>query len=148
MKYTTSKTPNTRDRNNRNSIANLDLVRGIIYPLLVSINTEARVLPKKLNKALTDLRKNVCIKIMPGDKGGKIVVLDTDDYKRKALDLINDDEIYEKLTSNPLESNNSYVRNKLNRLTKSYADRTIFQKLATINPSLSYVYGLPKLHKP
>ena len=74
------------------------MVRGIISSLLVSINTEARVIPNKLNKALTDLRKNDSIKIMPSDKGGEIVVLDTDDYKLKSLD----DEIHEKLTSNPL----------------------------------------------
>ena len=152
VKKNTIATPPTVDeffRNNRKSIANLDLVRAIILPsLLVPINTEARVLSKRLNKALTDLRKNDSIKIMPGDKGGKVVVLDTDDYKRKAFNLINDNEFYEKLTFNPLESINSYVRSKLNRFTKSCADRTIFQKFATINPSLSHFYGLPKHHKP
>ena len=85
---------------------------------------------------------------MPADKGGKVVLLGTDDYKRKALEILNNNEFYEKLTSNPLESKNSYVRSKLNRLAKSCADRTIFQKTATTNLSLSYFYGLSKLHKP
>ena len=70
-------------RNNRYSIGNPDLIRGIISPLLVSITTKASVHPKKLNKALTDLRKNDSIKIMPADKRRKVVLLDTDDYKRK-----------------------------------------------------------------
>ena len=88
-------------RFNKNSIENADLVRGVISPLLVSLNRETPALPRRLNKALADLRKDDSIRIFPADKGGKFVILDTDSYKQKALDLLNDEVTYEKTDVEP-----------------------------------------------
>ena len=88
------------------------------------------------------------IKIMPADKGGRIVVIDVGAYKRKAMGLLNDNETYERLVSNPLDSCNESSRRKIKQLSQLCQDKSIFKSFSTTNPSLSYFYGLPKIHKP
>ena len=83
-------------RFNKNSIENAGLVRGVISPFLVSLNRETPALPRRLNKALADLRKDDSIRTFPADKGGKFVILDTDASKQKTLDLLNGEVTYEK----------------------------------------------------
>ena len=50
---------------------------------------------------------------MSADKGGRIVVIDVGAYKQKAMGLLSDNETYERLVSNPLDSCNESNRRKV-----------------------------------
>ena len=125
-----------------------DLIRGMVSPLLLSIQKEAPLLPKSLYKALVRLKKAQDIKIMPADKGGKVVVLNQSDYDHKISQLLEDATTYEKLDSCPLAEHNKYIRKKILEISKSCPDPSILQKFLSPNCKLSYIYGIPKVHKP
>ena len=91
-------------RFNKKRLANHELVRDIISPILLSLNSSTPLLPKRLKKALESLGRNKSIKIKPADKCGRIAVIDVGAYKQKAMGLHNDNETYERLVSNPLDS--------------------------------------------
>ena len=83
-----------------------DFLRGIISPFLLSIKQDSPFLPRRLWNSLQALKKDKSITILPADKGGKVVVLDTSEYLQKAIELLSDVETYEPLTKNPLENIN------------------------------------------
>ena len=131
----------------RESITEPEHIRGLIAPTLMSYEKEGQVLPCRLKNALQDLRKNQDIKIMPADKGGQIVILDTEEYKEKAQSLLDDTNTYEKLNKNPLIGFNKSVRKEIENNLKQYDDPNWKFKFLKENCSLPYFYGLPKLHK-
>ena len=131
----------------RENISEPQHVRGLIAPTLLSYDKGEQVLPCRLNNALKNLRSNHDIKILPADKGGKIVILDNNEYIDKAQSLLDDDNTYEKLNKNPLLSHNKYVRKEIENNLKHYHDPNWKKKFLKQNCSLPYFYGLPKLHK-
>ena len=52
-------------------------------------------------KALQELEENEFIKTLPSDKGRATVILNSEDYHKKALDLLNDQTTYTKLKKDP-----------------------------------------------
>ena len=76
-----------------------------------------------------------------------MVILDTSEYHRKALELLSDGDVYEPLTKNPLENVNKLIRSKLQAISTRCPDPQAIKKFMKPNCSLSYFYGLPKLHK-
>ena len=58
-------------------------------------------LDREQRLALSKLKKNDSIIILPADKGNATVVMDRDSYKEKINDLLDDDETYTKLKRDP-----------------------------------------------
>ena len=108
---------------NRQHIEKPDLFRGIVSPLLLSIKNESPLLPKRMQQALTDLDRCMDIKVMPADKGGKVVIMDRAEYDAKIFDLLSDDNTYVEVASNPLKEQNKFIRSisclyRRNRITR------------------------------
>ena len=52
-------------------------------------------------EAILDLSKDDSIIIKPADKGGAIVIMDSEDCKKGCLQILSDKEFYEELPENP-----------------------------------------------
>ena len=124
------------------------MLRGGILYFLQEISKRKHLLPRRLETALENLKKDRNIRIFHADKGGKVVVMNMIDYENKASDLLSDTNTYQEVTSNPLEKVNKNFRSTLRVITKNCEDPRFFTKLLPVNASLPYFYGLPKLHKP
>ena len=131
----------------RNKIKNPDVIRGLVSPLLLSIRNESPVLPRRLDEALAGLEKRRDIKIMPADKGGKIVIMNTSDYEAKISELLADVQTYEEVHHNPLNNINKNIRAQIKNISHRCPDKKYLYRFLATNCSLSYIYGIPKIHK-
>ena len=106
-------------------------------------------LRKKELKALRSLAKKKDIICKQMDKGGGLCVMDTADYKRKVLNLLEDRTTYRRLSYDPTQ----HVINEVNDLIAyMYRQHVVDEKVATNlrpkNPCrCPLFYGLPKVHK-
>ena len=104
--------------------------------------------PKRYSIALNDLKKEKSIKICKADKGAKIVVMDTCDYNSKVVDLLTDNKVYKKIRKNPLSRMQSEFNRGLKLIGQKYDSPNLKKVFSCKLPSLPYIYGLPKIHKP
>ncbi|XP_076655132.1 uncharacterized protein LOC143360299 [Halictus rubicundus] len=97
-----------------------------------------------LSKAIHDIKKRKDILVLPADKGNTTVVINKDDYIKKARDLL-DDTTYRTLRKDPTKT--------LERITTTiikqaklpdHVHKTIIPK----ESKAPRLYGLPKIHKP
>ena len=98
--------------------------------------------------AISELKKDKSIKILPADKGKCTVVLDTDTYKSKCLDLLNDTKTYEKLKKDPTPK----FKKELVAILKSLKDNDsidekVWRQIYPTTDTPPRFYGLPKIHK-
>jgi hypothetical protein len=98
--------------------------------------------------ALRHLREDSRIKIVPADKGGRIVVLDTMEYEQKMLNILTDTNTYERVTWNYIELSFAELLHNISILQQSVPDK-IWNWISKPfeSPSVGKMYGLPKVHK-
>ena len=98
-------------------------------------------------KAITELKKDQSRMILTADKGVVLVVLNTEDYRKKAEDLLNQDT-YRILTTDPTMRLNNKMINLLKSI-KSKGDITeeLYKRLYPTGAGSPIFYGLPKVHK-
>lgn len=107
------------------------------------------VLIKKFQKTKEFLSQNKNILITNADKTQKTVLITTESYNDKILDLLNDRNTYTLEKKDPTTS----IQNRLIKILKSwhtnnYITPSLYKKLLTNNGTPPKFYGLPKLHKP
>ena len=102
-------------------------------------------LPKRLQIAIYNLKKNKNLIITKADKGGKAVIMNKDDYIDKMNSLLNDNNVYKKVLSDPLAKWQRNFNKELGKILTDFPD--IFNKFKAYLPSLPSMYGLPKIHK-
>ena len=102
-------------------------------------------LPIRLKTALNDLKKEQNIVITKADKGGKVVILNSNDYC-KLEDILSDHSTYERVNKEPLKPWQQQYNRDLKRILKDHSE--LAKKYLSFLPSLPYMYGLPKIHKP
>lgn len=73
------------------------------------------------NLALQELRKDESIVILPADKGNSTVVLDRQDYDRKASALL-DGNAYTKLKKNPTNQTQTQMNKLLAAIVKNHPE--------------------------
>ena len=82
------------------------------------------------------------------DKGGAVVIWDTQDYIKEAERQLGDCLSYKKLDTNPIEENTNEIRSTINNLK---SEKMIEENLATsLIPEVIKTprfYMLPKVHK-
>ncbi|CAG2205048.1 unnamed protein product [Mytilus edulis] len=92
------------------------------------------------------LKDDDSIIIKEADKGGAIIIMDTNFYKEKVMEQLNDEEYYKQITNNPDKA----TKKRLKKLIKDY-DQCLTEKeiayLCDFDPKESNFYGLPKVHK-
>ena len=105
-------------------------------------------LDKKQFQAISDLKHNNSIVILPADKGNKTVVMDKSEYKEKIVNLL-DDKAYCKLKRDPTTTTDRKISETLKDLQKNgEIDEKLRSKITPQHSYLPQLYGLPKLHKP
>ena len=101
-------------------------------------------LTKGERKAKVELKKDQSRMILTADKGVALVVLNTEDYKKKAEDLLNQNT-YRALTSDPTMR----LKNKMINLLKSIKSKggiteELYKRLYPTGAGSPKFYGLPK----
>ncbi|XP_071441632.1 uncharacterized protein [Hetaerina americana] len=138
----------------RDSVSIEQAVRNVSQDVAEEVRAEVstflkRAKPPKANlkqselSALRRLSRNKDITILPADKGNATVILKTEDYRRKILDLL-DDAAYRKLSRDPTES---ITKRTVELIKKSNIPTEISRNLRPQAPAPPRMYGLPKIHK-
>ena len=106
-------------------------------------------LDKGEREAIKELSKRKDIIITNADKGGAVVIVDTNDCITKAERQLNDKDNYHILPQNPTSVNNNLVNQAIDRFKKEklITDKTA-DGLKTSDPRTSRFYITPKIHKP
>lgn len=104
-------------------------------------------LSKNLKQALHNLSFNKNIVIKPSDKGGNLVIMDTDQYERMCYDIILNKTWYRSV---PVPVN--YYATKYYEIiawakNKGIIDQKTLEFLNTTNFTTPTFYALPKVHK-
>ncbi|XP_038117299.1 uncharacterized protein LOC119769342 [Culex quinquefasciatus] len=73
------------------------------------------------------LKQNPNLAVLQSDKGNKTVIMNSEEYKQKMLDLLKDDHTYQPITRDPTSR---------------------FQNKTTTSALCPRIYGQPKAHKP
>ena len=99
-------------------------------------------------RAIAELKKDKSRMILTADKGVVLVVLNTEDYLKKAEDLLNQNT-YRALTSDPTMR----LKNKMINLLKTIRSKgglseEMYRRLYPTGAGSPKFYGLPKIHKP
>ena len=122
----------------------LNVVKGFIYG--VSSFTSFPNVPLRFLKVYKKLKNDDNLHITKADKSNAMVILDKQEYIDKMYLLLGDVNTYELLISNPLERVIAKYNKKVKTIFRDNQD--LLKQFTTRAPSLSYLYGLIKTHKP
>lgn len=100
-------------------------------------------------EALKTLKTDKTITIQKADKGGSIVILDTETYNNKMLEMLKDPITYTQIDNLDLTKAKQQVDSVIIDLfINEYITKKQKQFLIRDTPKLPKLYGLPKIHKP
>ena len=98
-------------------------------------------------RAITSLKKNRDLVILPADKGRATVVMNQDMYKEKMMKLL-DSKDYCIVKKNPIPRMELAIRTILSTFERAgMIDTHIKRRLTPYNSLIPQIYGLPKIHK-
>ena len=122
-------------------------LRGEVKANIKKMQPPKYNLTKEEHKALEEFKKDKTRMILTTDKGVSIVVLDKEEYTRKADELLSQSS-YKNI---PTDQTNKY-KNKLITLLKTIKteggmDEATYRRLYPTGASPPKFYGLPKVHK-
>ncbi|UYV71681.1 hypothetical protein LAZ67_9000026 [Cordylochernes scorpioides] len=101
------------------------------------------------SKALRRLMKQRSIVISRSDKGTDTVILDRSSYHAKILEILQDTATFSQISAQESTIALKTFKSSLNRMKRSSLISTEEHKSFTTNlPNGTYIYGLPKVHKP
>ena len=134
------------------------VLRGAVMSGILELLRSAPVLPRRYRLAVSSLRNDSSITILPADKGSRIVVIDHTAYIQAAEEMLSDERVYKKLrTQAPLETRIPDYNNELENLQKKLPNdqngkpSTLLNKFMIKERSCArtaYAYFTPKDHKP
>ena len=105
-------------------------------------------LTKEERKALEELKARTDIIITKADKGGAVVIWDTNDYIKEAERQLNDTTSYKVLAQDPTEENTKKVKNLIQQFKEQeLIDDKLASNLIPENVKTPRFYLLPKVHK-
>ncbi|XP_069473373.1 uncharacterized protein [Ambystoma mexicanum] len=94
------------------------------------------------------LAKDEELTIKPADKGGAIVIMDTIDYIKKCLELLNDSNTYMKLDGDPIIKVRALIAKSVGEAVENdWISIKTSEFLINQHPITPVFYGLPKIHK-
>ena len=105
-------------------------------------------LTKKERDALHDLANDTEIVIKPADKGGKIVIMDRQDYEQDCERQLQDEEHYTEVLPNHYKTIQRDIKDTLQTLRNQNAiDETTQNQLYNPRARIPPFYTIPKIHK-
>jgi len=118
------------------------------FSQLIKYNNNKNNISSTDRQALKSLRSNQNIIITNADKGGCIVILDTDNYIRKIDAMLSDNTTYSKINHIDLNQKKSEVDIIINNLCEdNFISKRQKKFLSNYSPKMPVFYGLPKIHK-
>ena len=98
-------------------------------------------------KAIVELKKDPSRMVLTLDKGVALVVMDTEDYKKKAEELLSQNT-YRAITSDPtMRLKNKMINMLKSTKTKGGMSEDLYKWLYPTGTGSPKFYGLPKIHK-
>ena len=122
----------------------INISKGIIYSSMMK--EKIPNCPRRFTKALSELKKDDELHITKADKSNAVVIMNKVDYIDKLDQLLSDENTYSQLRKNPNEGIISNFNKKLKVLLRGNND--LIKQFTTSSPSLPYLYGTIKTHKP
>ena len=99
-------------------------------------------------RAIAELKKDPSRMVLTADKGVALVVMSTEDCKKKAEELLNQ-KTYRALTSDPtMRLKNKMINTLKSTKTKGGMTEELYKRLYPTGAGSPKFYGLPKIHKP
>ena len=103
----------------------------------------------KEHAAMEELAKRKDLIITNADKGGAVVIMDTDSYIKEANRQLSDKASYKQLTQDPTLQHNRMVNQTIERFkNEKLLPQKIADGLKITNPKTPKFYISPKIHKP
>ena len=100
----------------------------------------------KKHGILNKLRNNKDIVILRPDKGNGVVIMDKITYKSKMYELLNDENKFKQLTSDPMKLREGQLQRYLRKLNnKGYFDESVYDYIYPAGSLPSRLYGTPKI---
>ncbi|XP_055604813.1 uncharacterized protein LOC129753044 [Uranotaenia lowii] len=101
-----------------------------------------------MNQAKKFLKDRLDLTVTKADKGKHIVVMKTEDYKRKMNELVNDTETYVELSKDPTTKTLKLINTTIDKwVSSNFIEKPIGRKLKVFHCNPPRAYGLPKTHK-
>nr|VZI11840.1 unnamed protein product [Spirometra erinaceieuropaei] len=99
--------------------------------------------------AIKELKRDEDIVIVPADKGRATVILDNSEYVAKAQELLNDNQSYKVIDSDPMKTLVAKINKSLSLMRNQLAiSETDWRQMKPQDAAIARFYGLPKIHKP
>ena len=118
-------------------------LRGRLVNIVKNSKSPRSNISKPERSAIESLKKNKSIQILPADKGRATVVTGNSDYESKALTLLQDENVYEKLNKDPTQKFQSKLIKLLKELKdKGAIDSKIYWKIYPAVADVPKFYGL------
>ena len=127
---------------------NAEELRAEIRGALRNAKEPKRNITKQEVQALAELKKDQSRVILTADKGVAIVILDKEDYIKKAKTLLEDQQTYRMLKSDPTNRMKTKLINLLKKIKPAGGINEIqYKKMYPTGAVPPNFYGLPKVHK-
>ena len=98
-------------------------------------------------KAMEELRKDTTRTVLTADKGVALVVMNKEDYEKKAEELLSQ-TTYNKINNDPTTRYKNKLINLLKTIkTQGGISEALYKKLYPTGAGVPKFYGLPKIHK-
>ena len=132
------------EKNSNISVQDLNICRGLVYGAMHLPHVSS--CPKRFLKAYKELKKDRSLHITKADKSNALVILDKTDYISKIGNMLSDATTYAKLNKDPGDSVVSNFNKTIKSVLSGHPD--LIKQFITLAPSMPYLYGLIKTHKP
>ncbi|XP_064469769.1 uncharacterized protein LOC135384497 [Ornithodoros turicata] len=127
----------------------VNLARSRIATVLNNVSGPPSNLSKQERSALRDLRSDKSVIVLPADKGKGTVILDTEDYRTKMQEILDDAAHFVPLAHDPTAKAERSLVDHLRQLKKKgHLDDVTYRRLFSSDGATPRIYGLPKIHKP
>ena len=122
-------------------------LRGEVKANIKKMQPPKHNLTKEEHKAMEELKKDKTRMILTADKGVSIVVLDKEEYIKKADELLSQSS-YKNISTDPTNRYKNKLITLLKKIkTEGGMDDTTYRRLYPTGASPPKFYGLPKVHK-
>ena len=122
--------------------------QGLILGCTVAAEAERPAIPRRYIKTLQDLKNNKDITITSADKGGGIVIMNTDDYNKKMEDLLADTNTYKQQKEGKGEEESKKFNKEASRILKKSDKGKKLLHMLDETPKTPTMRDSPKTHKP
>ncbi|BHF63168.1 hypothetical protein SprV_0200615900 [Sparganum proliferum] len=123
-------------------------IRQPVASLLISHRPRRTITSAEL-KAIRELKNDEEIVIVPADKVRATVVLDKSEYVTKVQELLNDNQSYKVVDTDPMKTLVGKINKSLNQMRNQKAiSEKEWRQTKPQDAALARFYGLPKIHKP